>query len=112
MNELMTRGYRFAKVEMAAGRIADLRQKVEEASDFGAYDDFDRGIEKAIAEAEEQPEPETLWRHHNGNVYIVLVVANVGSERDEYPPTVVYRGANGLVWAKPLSNFLEKMTRC
>lgn len=50
MNERMRLGYKFARKEIEAGRIAGLRQKVEEASDFGDYDDFDRGAEMALDE--------------------------------------------------------------
>jgi hypothetical protein len=49
----------------------------------------------------------SLWKHKNGNYYIVLLVANLSSTRiEEYPPTVVYKDANtGEVWSKPLSDW-------
>lgn len=56
------------------------------------------------------PETGDTWRHHNGVEYVVDVVANQYSNREEYPPTVVYHGENGKVWAKPFQNFLDKMT--
>lgn len=49
------------------------------------------------------------WQHQNGNTYTVELLANVDSERPEYPVTVVYRGDNGKVWAKSMDNFLSKM---
>jgi hypothetical protein len=52
----------------------------------------------------------TKYKHHNGNIYEVLLIANENSDRAEYPITVVYVGVNGNIWAKPLDNFLEKMS--
>lgn len=58
------------------------------------------------------PKVGDCYRHINGNVYQVLHIANELSERPDYPPSVVYQGAtNRLIWVKPLSNFLKKMTR-
>jgi hypothetical protein len=50
------------------------------------------------------------WKHSNGNEYVIDKLANQYSDRAEYPPTVVYQGANGKVWSKTLLNFLRKMT--
>lgn len=51
------------------------------------------------------------WRHRNGNDYWVVLIANRDSTRpDEFPITVVYRGSNQRIWAKPLDDFLTKMT--
>ena len=52
----------------------------------------------------------SVWKHNNGNIYKVLLLANTESKRDEYPITVVYRGSNGFIWAKTQDNFLAKMT--
>ena len=52
-----------------------------------------------------------VYQHINSNIYTVIGVANEHSLRPEYPPTVVYQGENGLLWAKPLTNFQRKMTR-
>lgn len=57
------------------------------------------------------PKPGHVYQHLNGNIYEVLHIANEYSLRDDYPPTVVYKGANGNVWVKPLTNFMRKMTR-
>lgn len=57
------------------------------------------------------PKVGNVYQHINGNVYTVIAIANEHSERPEYPPTVVYQGNNGLVWAKPLTNFQRKMKR-
>lgn len=52
----------------------------------------------------------TVWKHNNGNIYKVLLIANTESTRDEYPVTVIYQGANGNIWAKTKDNFLSKMS--
>lgn len=58
-----------------------------------------------------EPKPTHVYQHVNGNVYTIIAIANEDSLRPEYPPTVVYQGHNGKVWAKPLTNFIAKMTR-
>jgi hypothetical protein len=53
----------------------------------------------------------STWAHHSGREYRVLILANTETARpEEYPITVIYQGANGHIWAKPLDNFLAKMT--
>lgn len=56
------------------------------------------------------PKPKTQWKHRNGNVYTVLMIANEHSERPQYAPTVVYQGPNGNVWARPASDWHRSMT--
>lgn len=51
------------------------------------------------------------WQHNNGTIYTVDCIANHASNNPDYPVTVVYIGPNGNLWAKPLDNFLQKMTR-
>lgn len=53
--------------------------------------------------------PGAVCRHHSGRVYTVLFVTNdVPDPRPEFPVTVVYMGANGKVWSRPLVLFSEK----
>lgn len=52
-----------------------------------------------------------VYQHLNGNIYTVTAIANEHSTRPEYPPSVVYKGENGLTWCKPLENFQRKMSR-
>ncbi len=48
----------------------------------------------------------TRWKHTNGNLYTVLLVTNLGSDRPEkFPVTVVYCGDNGTTWSRPLSKW-------
>lgn len=50
-------------------------------------------------------------RHHSGRVYSVLHVANThGTDEARFPVTIVYRGANGHVWARAASEFDGKFT--
>jgi len=58
----------------------------------------------------EIPNRSSRWQHSNGQIYTVVIVANIGSDRDEYPTTVVYQSTDtGKMWAKPLDNFMAKM---
>lgn len=59
----------------------------------------------------EPPEAGSTWKHHNGNAYGVLLLTNVGSERPEYPPTVVYVNvANGKWYSRPVADWHRSMT--
>jgi hypothetical protein len=53
-----------------------------------------------------------IYKHcSTGNVYTVLHLANTAVTRDGHPQTVVYLGANGNVWARPLTEFAQKFVR-
>lgn len=57
------------------------------------------------------PRPTSTWEHTNGNHYAVLFIANEFTERpDQYPQTVVYKGENGRVWSRPVSDWARSMT--
>ncbi len=49
--------------------------------------------------------PGTVWRHLYGGVYTVLAIANTAHPSEKFPPAVVYVGANGNVWTRPLSEW-------
>lgn len=52
-----------------------------------------------------------VLRHHSGRVYTVIAVANHGSTNiDKFPLIVVYRGANGAVWARSYDQMKTKFT--
>lgn len=54
---------------------------------------------------DETPAPLTRWQHRNGNIYVVLLIANLFDE-PRYPKTVVYQNENnGTVWARPASDW-------
>lgn len=56
------------------------------------------------------PELGSVWRHHSGRLYTVILIANQ-PDNDRYPVTVVYQGENGKVWARPASDWDRSMTR-
>ena len=52
------------------------------------------------------------WIHSNGNHYHVVMLANEHSaDMERYPVTVVYKGTNGKVWCRPLSDWHRSMTK-
>lgn len=60
----------------------------------------------------ETPQLNSKWRHTNGRVYLVYVIANEHSTRPEYPPTVVYYSERQGTWyARPVSDWARSMTR-
>lgn len=59
---------------------------------------------------DEIPEPKSIWRHHSGRLYHVIMIANDKSTNLDYPVTIVYRGDNGFVWAGPLADWHRRMT--
>lgn len=53
----------------------------------------------------------SVWVHTNGNRYMVLMLANEFTEHpDRYPATVVYRGENGRIWSRALSDWHRSMS--
>jgi len=49
------------------------------------------------------------WLHKStGNLYEVITVANLNSTKPDFVATVVYRGRDGAVWSRPVSEFIEK----
>lgn len=59
------------------------------------------------------PLPGGLWRHHNGVVYVVLMMTNVEPERqDDFPTTVVYQsGRTGKRYSVTLETWWQKRMR-
>lgn len=49
-------------------------------------------------------------KNSNGDVYLVLYVANKDATKSGWHPTVVYMGKDGKVWAKPIEYFEERFT--
>lgn len=55
-------------------------------------------------------EPEDRWIHdENGHVYTVICIANP-HDTPKFPATVVYRDADGNVYARPLSDWHRSFT--
>ena len=60
---------------------------------------------------DEWPMPRSIWKHHSGRRYKVVMLANMDTTQpDRYPVHVVYVGvANGKAWTKTLTNFYKTM---
>jgi hypothetical protein len=56
------------------------------------------------------PKLGSKWTHHNGLEYTVILIANTGHANPKYPVTIIYKGENGNIWAKPVNNFYENLT--
>jgi len=57
------------------------------------------------------PKPNDIWMHSNGILYRVIMLTNMQSKKEKYPPTVVYETiSNGNVWSRPLSDWHRSMT--
>lgn len=56
------------------------------------------------------PETGQIWQHHMGGDYRIICMANTSSTREDFPPTVVYKGVGdrGRTWSRPLEDFLKK----
>lgn len=55
--------------------------------------------------------PGVVCKQHSGRVYTVLHIANTYSgDETKFPTTVVYQGANGNIWTRPLDQFIGKFT--
>lgn len=57
-----------------------------------------------------KPQIGSVWEHTSGNKYIVLLISNTDSTKPNYPETVIYKGFNGKVWSRPLSDWCRSMT--
>lgn len=57
------------------------------------------------------PEDNSLWMHKSGDLYRVLFVTNLLSEKEDYIPTVVYEHeVSGIKWSRPLTDWARSMT--
>jgi hypothetical protein len=90
------------RAELDRHRDGPLATALREASEFVAS--------FAVVPEGDAPAPGSSWQHTNGNRYTVLAISNGDSTRpDEYPVTVVYQGADGKLWSRPLSRWHASM---
>ena len=61
-------------------------------------------------ECDEPPEIDSKWHHYNDNTYTVIGYANERSEDARYPFTIIYKGDNGNIWCRPLSEWYRSFT--
>lgn len=73
---------------------------------------YERAITSSVKRVTETAKPSigSTWRHRNGALYVVRLFTNEFSERAEYPMTVVYEGAGGRMWSRPLSDWHRSFT--
>lgn len=54
--------------------------------------------------------PGQIWRHRNGNKYIVVMITNIPDE-EKYPKTIVYMNVNnGSHWSRKYSDWHRSFT--
>lgn len=55
----------------------------------------------------------SVWNHHNGNNYTVVMFTNIETNRqDKYPTTIVYRNtANGKFYSRKLIDWHRSMVK-
>ncbi len=59
------------------------------------------------------PNVGSVWRHHKGDHYAVVGIANGSQDevRPDFPVTVLYCDVLGNYWARPVEVFLEKFVQ-
>lgn len=57
------------------------------------------------------PDVGSVWKHHSGRLYRVLMITNYATTKPEqYPVSVVYEGQNGFKWSGTLDDWHRRMT--
>lgn len=56
------------------------------------------------------PKIKSKWRHTNGLKYKVICITNLESKNPKYERQVVYKGKNGNIWSRPLSDWYRSFT--
>lgn len=70
----------------------------------------DTELQSHHIDPQSRPYVGSVWRHHSGRLYTVLMLTNENSDRqDRFPTTVCYQGQNGHRWSRPLVEFTDKM---
>ncbi len=58
------------------------------------------------------PPVDSTWKHHNGNLYRVVMHTNTESDRAEYPTTIVYTNVvNGTNWSRAATEWSRSFTQ-
>jgi len=88
--------------------VQALEQRISEVSKANQWEE---AVGMPFDSFEELPvETKTRWVHRNGIEYEVISIANADTTSPaKYPVTVVYRGSNGKVWTRPLSDWYRSM---
>lgn len=67
------------------------------------------GYEPPTKEDIKIPTIKSKWKHTNGLKYKVIAITNE-LNTEKYPTTVVYKGKNGKIWSRPLSDWYISFT--
>lgn len=82
----------------------------------GFEDEIDQDIIKMYEDTASNnivsvPTIKSKWIHTNGIKYKVVLITNLDSVNEKYPTTVVYKGKNGKVWSRPLSDWYRSFSK-
>lgn len=58
----------------------------------------------------DNPQEGSVWRHYNGEEYMVVCLTNLDSDKPQYQPQVVYVGRNHRLWSRPASDWHRSFT--
>jgi hypothetical protein len=67
------------------------------------------GYVPPIKEKIKIPAIKSKWKHYNGLKYKVIAIANE-ENTEKYPTTVVYKGKNGKIWSRLLTDWHRSFT--
>jgi hypothetical protein len=80
------------------------------------YENLHKGLNADGSEIKREvmkkfPKIKSKWRHTNGIKYKVILITNLDSVNEKYPTTVVYKGKNGKIWSRPLSDWYRSFSK-
>lgn len=77
------------------------------------YENLHKGLNADGSEIKKEtmkiPKIKSKWIHTNGIKYKVVAIANE-TNTEKYPLTIIYKGKNGKVWSRPLSDWYRSFT--
>lgn len=94
---------------MAKETMMQHLSRVSNDEDRMWYPERLEGYEPPIKEEVKIPEIKSKWRHYNGIKYKVIAIANE-ENTEKYPTTVIYKGENGKVWSRSLTDWHRSFT--
>jgi hypothetical protein len=83
---------------------------LSEREDALWYPERLEGYEPPIKEEVKIPVIKSKWKHLNGIEYEVIAIANE-NDTIKYPTTVVYKGINGKIWSRLLTEWYRSFSK-